>query len=497
MIDISKNADLKPIRIMPHNDVAEQMLLGTLLCNNEYYNKISDFLKPEHFYIPIHQKIYESIQKFIEKGMLASTVSLKNFFDQDTSLHDMKGSDYLNAIAAFGTSIINVIDYSKLLLSLYIKRQLIEFGEDVVNTAFIEDLDNNGQEQLEEIENKLFKLSENNQNNKGEFVHLRNNLLASIEKIQSAYKHKDTVTGISSGFTDLDNLLGGFQNSDLLILAGRPSMGKTAVVVNMAYNAAKFLEKKFESERKQHEKNLSNEKLIAPSIGIFSLEMSGEQLATRLISMISGISSSRLRSGHMNQEDFSKVVYANKDMQNMPIFIDDTPALSISALRTRARRLKRKNNLSLLVIDYLQLLKGSSKYSEGNRVLEISEITQGLKTIAKELNIPIIALSQLSRAVELREDKRPLLSDLRESGSIEQDADIVMFIFREDYYLMRKRPKEGTVEHEKWQNEMDNVMNVTELIIAKQRNGPIGAVKVHFDSKTTRFTDFIEKEKYF
>jgi len=497
MIDTSKTTDTSHIRIMPHNDVAEQMLLGTLLCNNEYYNKISDILRPEYFYIPIHQKIYESIQKFIEKGMLASTVSLKNFFDQDTSLQDMKGGEYLNILAAFGSSIINVLDYSKLLFSLYIKRQLIEFGQEVVNTAYTEDLDNNGEEQLEEIENKLFKLSESNQSNKGEFVHLRNNLLASIEKIQSAFKHKDSVTGTASGFKDLDSLLGGFQNSDLIILAGRPSMGKTAIVVNMAYNATKFLQKKFQDEKQQKAKNVVSEKIIEPSIGIFSLEMSGEQLATRLISMISGISSSKLRSGHMNQEDFAKVVYANKDMQNMPIFIDDTPALSIAALRTRARRLKRKNNVSLIVVDYLQLLKGSSKYSESNRVLEVSEITQGLKTIAKELNIPIIALSQLSRAVELREDKRPLLSDLRESGSIEQDADIVMFIFREDYYLMRKRPKEGTVEHEKWQNEMDNVMNVTELIIAKQRNGPIGTVKIHFDSKTTKFTDHVEKEKYF
>lgn len=473
-------------REAPHNELAEKMILGSILINNDHYNKISDILFPEHFYLPIHMKIYESITKLIEKGMVASAVTLKNYFENEEILSDLGGADYLARLAALGTSIINMTDYAKTLIDLFLRRQLIGVGEEIVNDAYISNIDYDGEKQLENAEHKLFLLSDFNRESSNGFIHLKDNLIHSLEKIQSAFKHKDSVTGISSGFTDLDSLLGGFQDSDLVILAGRPSMGKSAVVINLAYNACKFLAKKNKTEKLP----------IPQSVGLFSLEMAGDQIATRLISMLSGINSSKLRSGHINQEDFAKVVAANKELYELPFFIDDTPALSISALRTRARRLKRRYNLSLLIVDYLQLVRGSSRTSDGNRVLEISEITMGLKAIAKELNIPVIALSQLSRAVEQREDKRPLLSDLRESGSIEQDADIVMFIYREDYYLIRKQPKEGTAEHEKWQMSMDQVMNITELIVAKQRNGPVGNVKIYFDSNTTKFTNLSDHDRF-
>jgi len=478
------------IRIQPHNELAEQMILGAMLVNNDHYNKVSDFLYPEHFFIPLHQKIYESISIILERGIVASPVTLKNYFENDNNSKDYNSSDYLGKIATYGTSIINVIDYAKTIADLALKRKLIEIGENVVITAFEHDINSTATHQLEAAEQELFNLANYGKEGRGGFLHLKDNLINSLNKIQSAFKHKESVTGISSGYTDLDSLLGGFQDSDLVILAGRPSMGKTAIVVNLALNGCKYMQKKFQEDKKKSPEQTQM------SVGVFSLEMSGDQIATRLISMLSGISSSKLRSGHIQEEDFAKVVSANKDLYNLPFFIDDTPALSISALRTRARRLKRRHNLGLLIIDYLQLVKGSSKSSEGNRVQEVSEITQGLKAIAKELNIPVIALSQLSRAVEQREDKRPLLSDLRESGSIEQDADIVMFIYREDYYLIRKQPKENTSDHEKWQSEMDKVMNVTELIIAKQRNGPIGSVKLYFDSKTTSFTNFTEEHNY-
>lgn len=475
---------------VPYNELAEQMLLAALITNNENYNKISDFLSSEHFYIPLHKKIFESIETMNERGMVANIVTLRNYFNKDNN-PNFDSLEYLNKIASLGTNIINVYDYGQIILDLALRRKLIVVGEEIVNNAKTEDIKITANDCLESAEHDLFLLSDYGRVGQGGFLQLKDNLVSSLQKIESAFKHRDSVTGISTGFKDLDEILGGFHDSDLVILAGRPSMGKTAVTVNLGLNACKHLIKKHEEEIKKDTSGNSN-KSIPPSVGIFSLEMSGDQLASRLISMISGISTSSLRSGHISKEDFAKVINANKELYNLPLFIDDTPALSISAIRTRARRLKRKHNLRLLIIDYLQLLKGSSRYSEGNRVQEVSEITQGLKAIAKELNIPVIALSQLSRAVESREDKRPLLSDLRESGSIEQDADIVMFIYRDDYYLLRRRPKEDTPEHEKWQLEMDKVMNISELIIAKQRNGPVGNVKIHFDAKTTTFSNLVE-----
>lgn len=481
----NRNLDSSSLtRVLPVNTLAEQMILGSILTNNESYNRVSDFLQANHFYEPIHQRIFEAITVFIDRGMLANPVTLKNHFDQDSTLKEMNQNDYLSQLSSLATTIININDYSKTIVDLAIRRNLINVGEDIVNDAYAPGVTLTSNEQIERAEQELFSLANLGRETNSNLRAIKSSLNEALNKIQLAYKRDEKFTGISTGFVDLDKILCGLQNSDLLILAARPSMGKTALAVNLALNACQYLHQK---QQKPEDDNASK-----ASIGFFSLEMSAEQLATRMMSISSEVNSSKLRSGQITENDFIKIVKASKDLANLNYFIDDTPSISIAALRTRARRMKRKHNLSLLVIDYLQLLKGSSKSSEGSRVQEISEITQGLKAIAKELNIPVIALSQLSRAVEQREDKRPLLSDLRESGSIEQDADIVMFIYRDEYYLIRKQPKEDTAEHEKWQSEMNKVTHTTEVIIAKQRNGPVGSIKLHFDSNIGKFTNHID-----
>jgi replicative DNA helicase len=467
-------------RSSPTNILAEQMVLGTILTNNESYHRVSDLLQAEHFYEPVHRRIFDAITIYIDRGMLANLVTLKNHFEQDEALKDNNQGEYLSQLSALAATIININDYAKIIVDLAIRRTLINVGEDIVNDAYSTDIKLTASEQIERAEQELFNLGTLGRETSANSRALKASLGEALEKIQLAFKQQEPITGISTGFLDLDKMLCGLQNSDLLILAARPSMGKTALAVNIALNACQYL----------HKRNAKEE--ASSCVGFFSLEMSAEQLATRMMAIASEVNSGKLRSGQISEMDFTKLVKASKDLAELAYFIDDTPSLSIAALRTRARRMKRRHNLGLLVVDYLQLLKGSSKSSEGSRVQEISEITQGLKAIAKELNIPVIALSQLSRAVEQREDKRPLLSDLRESGSIEQDADIVMFIYREEYYLVRKQPQENTSEHERWQMEMDKVSNLTEVIIAKQRNGAVGSVKLHFDSNTTKFTNHSE-----
>ncbi len=482
--EINKNTDqLALSRILPANILAEQMLLGTILTNNESYNRVSDFLQADHFYEPVHRRIFEAITIFIDRGMLANPVTLKNHFDQDPALKEMNQGEYLARLSALAATIINVTDYAKTIVDLAVRRSLINVGEDIVNDAYSPGIKLTSGEQIERAEQELFNLGNLGRETGANFRAIKASLGQALEKIQLAFKRQEKITGISTGFLDLDKLLCGMQNSDLLILAGRPSMGKTALAVNLALNACQHM-------HQQHAKD--DQTITQPSVGFFSLEMSSEQLATRMMSVSSEINASKLRSGQISENDFVKIVKASKDLAELSFFIDDTPSISIAALRTRARRMKRRHNLGLLVIDYLQLIRGSSKSSEDSRVQEISEITQGLKAIAKELNIPVMALSQLSRAVEQREDKRPLLSDLRESGSIEQDADIVMFIYRDEYYLIRKQPKENTAEHEKWQSEMNKVTNTAEVIIAKQRNGPVGSAKLHFDSNTTKFANHLD-----
>lgn len=465
--------DAANIRELPHNIEAEQALLGLLLLNNNYYGQVNEILQVEHFYEPVHQRIFGAISKLIERGQVATPVVLKSHFDKDAALEDIGGSKYLLQLAQMSVQIVDIKEMALLIHDNALKRRLIEIGETMVVSAFKPDLDKDANQQIEEAEHSLFNLATVGDVNKS-FMPLSSPLKEALDMTENAMKRTKRVVGITTGFLDLDNMLGGLNNSDLLILAARPSMGKTALAVNIAYNAAMEV---------KEEKN--------GCIGLFSLEMSSAQLSSRILAMGTGIDSNKIRKGDINENEFATLIKRSRDLAELPLFLDDSAALSISQIRTRARRLKRQHGLRMLVIDYLQLLRGVSKRGNENRVQEISEITQGLKAIAKDLNIPVIALSQLSRAVEQREDKRPQLSDLRESGSIEQDADVVMFIYRDEYYLMRKEPPEEKAdEHAKWQQEMEMARNITEVLVSKQRNGPVGKVKLRFDGQTTMFQNF-------
>ena len=465
-------------RALPQNLEAEQGLLGALLADNRAYEKVGDILRAEHFFHPAHQRIFTAITQFVDRGQTASPVTLKSYFEKDMDLKDVGGGEYLADLAASVISVINVQDYAQTVYDLHVRRQLIELGEDIVNEAYDHRLDQEANDMIGHAEARLFSLGETGQSGGG-FVTLRDSVMVSIEMAEKAFKTKGHVTGATTGLRDLDKQLGGFHPSDLLILAGRPSMGKTSLATNIAYNAAR-----------RYAETGGKEGAV---VGMFSLEMSSDQLATRILADCANISGHSIKRGEMSQEDFQKFVAASQQLAKIPLYIDDTPALSIGAVRTRARRLKRQHGLSMLVIDYLQLLRGTgSRQSESNRVQEVSEITRGLKAIAKELNIPVLALSQLSRSVESREDKRPMLSDLRESGSIEQDADVVMFVYREEYYLARSEPEPGTDKHLQWQERMEQAHNVGECIVSKARHGPIGTVRLHFDSHVTRFSDLDE-----
>ena len=463
------------VREMPNNIEAEQTLLGMLLLNNNHYGKVNEVLQPEHFFEPVHQRIYESVSKLIERGQIASPIVLKNQFDQDPALIELGGAKYLMQLAKSATQLEDVKELAHNVRDLATRRSLIEIGAEIVTKANSHNIEETATNLIEQAEATLFELAEQGDTGKA-FVDISSPVDFALERTQNAMKSDKTLIGVSSGFSDMDNMTGGLINSDLIILAGRPSMGKTAFAVNMAVNAAMHIHSDKDEEK--------------GTVGIFSLEMSSEQLAMRMLSMGTGLNSNRIRRGDLTEEEFAKLIKRSREIKELKMHIDDTPALSISAVRTRARRLKRRYNLRLLVVDYLQLLRGVGKRSNESRVNEISEITQGLKAIAKELNIPVIALSQLSRAVEQREDKRPQLSDLRESGSIEQDADIVMFIYRDEYYLMRKEPPTEQADlHQKWQEDMARVQNVTEILISKHRNGPIGKVKLYFDNSTTTFNN--------
>ncbi len=491
--DSSKDED-KNYREAPHNLEAEQALLGAILVNNIVLNNLSDGLEPVHFYVPLHQKIYEAILRFHDKGMIADPISLRHFFHEDDGVAG--GSDsYLARLAAKSVMVINPHDYSELIIDLALKRQIISIGEEMVSEAYAPEDDSFAREQIEHAEQKLFDLATTGDFRSG-FISFGAASKTAMKRAEFAFKQKGNVIGVPSGLADLDNLLGGLQDSDLLILAGRPSMGKTALATVIAYNAAlKFL------AEHEHARMEAGPDETAPkrprTVGFFSLEMSAEQLANRILSSRAQINSHKILRGDLTNDEFSQLIEADQELSELPFFIDDTPALTISALRTRARRLKRTQNLGLLVVDYLQLVRPSFTNAQGNRVNEISEITQGLKSIAKELNIPVVALSQLSRAVEQRPDNRPMLSDLRESGSIEQDADVVMFVFREEYYLERKKPdQEGTAEYETWElkERYERVKEKADVIIAKQRHGPIGTVTMRFVSDFAYFCDVAEDD---
>ena len=456
------------IKELPNNIEAEQSVIGSILLNNEIFDEINLLINSKNFYDPMHQKIYMAIEKLIYSGMLANPITLKNYFENEKD--ELNIPNYLFKITKFSTSSRQAIEYSKLIYDLYVKRELIKISENIIDTAKSNDLDNDGKSIIENFEKSLFDLAE-----KGSFssslVKFDEAMKMTIEMASSAYKNEEGIVGVPTGLTDLDYRLGGFHKSDLLIIAGRPSMGKTALATNIAFNAAK----KIQNDGRKS------------TIAFFSLEMSSEQLSTRILAEQSRIKSNDIRRGKISEEQFDKFIEISKNISELPLYIDETPAISIAALSNRARRIKRLYGLDMVVVDYIQLMKASN-FREG-RVQEISEITQGLKALAKELSVPVLALSQLSRAVEHRDDKKPQLSDLRESGSIEQDADVVMFVYREAYYLQGKEPRPATVEHAEWQAKMNDVSHLAEIIIGKQRHGPTGNVMLEFEAMFTKFKD--------
>ncbi|MEP3244968.1 MAG: replicative DNA helicase [Sneathiella sp.] len=473
--DIKDGEDtpLPAYRTLPHNMDAERDLLGAVLVNNEAAAKVNGFLKAEHFHEPVHSRIFDAASLLIERGEIADPVTLKSYFENDEALSDIGGAQYLARLAASATTIINAENYGRIIYDLAMRRELIDLGEEIVNTAYDSDVGDTATSQIENAEKQLFAMAENG-SHEGALIPVKVAVNEAVKSIEEAFQRDGNLVGVTTGLRDLDTKLGGLHKSDLLILAGRPSMGKTSLATNIAYNASKAYR---DSGGKE-----------GAAVGFFSLEMSAEQLVGRVLAEATEISSEKLRKGELTDDEFAnKLVPQSALLSECPLYIDDTPALSISAMRTRARRLKRSHGLGLIVVDYLQLMKGTGRGD--NRVQEISEVTQGLKAIAKELDIPVIALSQLSRQVENRDDKRPQLSDLRESGSIEQDADVVMFVYREEYYEGRKEPGEGTPEHIEWQERMARVHNMAEVVIGKQRHGPIGIVKLQFQAEYTRFGD--------
>ncbi|MBM3491354.1 MAG: replicative DNA helicase [Alphaproteobacteria bacterium] len=471
---------LAAYREAPHNIEAEQALLGALLVNNEACHRIGDTLVPEHFYEPVHGRIFTAIAKLVDRGLVANPVTLKHAFEQDDGLAEVGGASYLARLAGAAVTIVNVAGYARMIVDLGRRRALIRIGEDLVNRAFEAAVDDEAEEQIEAAEQRLFDLAERGEADRG-FAPLSKALAAALTSAEIAYKRDGKISGVPTGFLDLDAKLGGLHNSDLVILAARPAMGKTSLATNIALNAARLFKHEAVSEGRR-----------PLSVGVFSLEMSAEQIAGRILADIASVSSHKLRTGQVHHDEWPRIVAGAQEIDDLPLFIDDTAALTISAVRTRARRLKRNADLGLVVIDYLQLLRPSSQRRNDNRVNEVTEITQGLKALAKELDVPVLALSQLSRAPEQRDDKRPLLADLRESGSIEQDADVVMFLFREEYYLERKEPdtERQPKEHAEWQEAMNRVHNLAEVILAKQRHGPTGTVHLMFNREFTRFGNY-------
>jgi replicative DNA helicase len=467
-------------RSAPHNIEAEQALLGAILVNNEAFYRVSDFLVPEHFFEPIHQKIYQIARDLVRAGKIATPITLKTFLDGDIDIGGLTVSQYLARLAAEATTIINAQDYGRTIYDLALRRALIIVGEDMVNTAYEAVVDASPRQQIEDAERKLYDLAEAGRYDGG-FQRFATALTTAVDMAAKAYQRDGKLSGIATGLDDLDRMMGGLQSSDLIIVAGRPGMGKTALATNIAYNVARAWRGDVQPDGHTLTVN-------GGIVGFFSLEMSAEQLATRIIAEQTGISSSKIRRGGISEAEFEKIKDHSIELQNLPFYVDETGGLSIAQLAARARRLKRQRGLDLLVIDYLQLLQGSTRRSSENRVQEITEITTRLKALAKELNVPVMALSQLSRQVESREDKRPQLSDLRESGSIEQDADVVVFVFREEYYHKMRKPSESDREKfAQWMMEGDKVMGKAEVIIGKQRHGPTGTVELQFESELTRF----------
>ena len=452
-------------RIAPHNTEAEQLLIGAMLINNDVVYKVDGICSGEQFYEPLHVKIFNSIIEFQRRSIVATPITLKSLFLQEGE----EISEYLVTLTTKASSIIDIQGVARIVKDLYLKRKLVEAGESIVHDAFEAEYD--AKTQIESAEKTIYDIATYGDSERRNSITLSESLDQVIKTVAASCKSDKAIPGVSTGFSELDKLLGGLQKSDLIVLAGRPSMGKTALAVNIAINACEYIQSQN----------------AGGGIAFFSLEMSSEQLGLRILSMRTKLNSSKIRLGMITGEQFQCLVSSTKELNNMPMFIDDTPAITIAQIRSRVRKLQRTCDISGVFVDYLQLVRATR--GGDNRVQEVSDITQGLKSIAKEMNIPVFALSQLSRSVEQRDNKRPLLSDLRESGSIEQDSDIVMFIYREAYYLIRQQPKEGTEQHREWQNKMELLQSQSEVIVAKQRNGPIGNLKLHFDMNTTKFSN--------
>ena len=454
---------------LPNNIEAEQAVIGSILVSNDIFDEISTIISSDNFYDPMHQKIFNAIHGLIFKGMLANPITLKNYFEDEKD--DLNIPEYLVKITKFSTSVRQAVEYSKIIYDMFVRRELVKISEQTMDNAKLTELDSSGQTIIENTEKSLFDLAEKGSSNSN-LVKFDEAMKQTIEMASAAYKNEEGIVGVPTGLRDLDDKLGGLHQSDLIIIAGRPSMGKTSLATNIAFNAAQKLQ---DSGKKS-------------SIAFFSLEMSSEQLSTRIISEQARISSNDIRRGRISDEQFDKFLETSKNIAELPLYIDETPAISIAAMSNRARRIKRLHGLDMIVVDYIQLMRGTT-YNKDGRVQEISQITQGLKAIAKELGVPVVALSQLSRQVEQRDDHKPQLADLRESGSIEQDADVVMFVYREGYYLSRKEPREATVEHAEWQAKMNEVAHLAQIIIGKQRHGPIGNVTLEFEERFTKFKD--------
>ena len=479
-------ATAEPVyRLAPHNIEAEQALLGAILVNNDAFDRISDYLKPEHFSEELHRRIFDIAAQLIRAGKLASPITLKTFLGE----HDLGGvtvPQYLARLAAEATTVINAGDYGHTIHDLALRRDLILIGEDIVNAAYDAPVGDSPREQIEEAERKLYSIAENGRY-EGGFQRFSEALTTAVDMAAKAFERDGRLSGIATSLIELDRKMGGLQPSDLIIVAGRPGMGKTALATNIAFNIAKSYEFKLKPDG-------TAETVNGGIVGFFSLEMSAEQLATRIIAEQAAVPSYKIRRGDIAEPEFHRIAQAARDMQTIPFYIDQSGGLSIAQLAARARRLKRQRGLDVLVIDYLQLL-GGSKTRGDSRVQEVTEITTGLKALAKDLNVPVIALSQLSRQVENRDDKRPQLSDLRESGSIEQDADVVLFVFREEYYLNGRQPREGTEEFIAWQASMEKAHGKAEIIIGKQRHGPTGTVELAFEAEMTRFSNLAHEER--
>jgi len=489
---IIEGADAPAQNALPHNVEAEAALLGALMIDNRLVEDVQLKLKPHHFFEPLHGRIYESILRMTDANKIANPVTLRPLFESDDAIKEVGGPAYLAQLTGSGAAVIGARDFADQIYDLALLRALIGVGRDLVEGALDTSEDVAPLAQIERAETELYKVAEEGGAD-GRAKSFSDATKEALEQAERALNSGGHLSGLTTGLDSLNAKLGGLHNSDLLIVAGRPGMGKSSLGTNIAFAAARrFL--------RDQEDGIEPAKSAGAAAALFSLEMSADQLATRILAEQSGISGENLRMGKISQQEFRSLARAAAELQSLPLYIDDTPGLTIAALRTRARRLKRQKNIGLIVVDYLQLLQGTGRNSNENRVQEISEISRGLKQLAKELNLPVIGLSQLSRAVESREDKRPQLSDLRESGSIEQDADIVLFIYREDYYVAAKEPKAPTdnddikiVEaHAQWRQDMERVYGLAEIIVAKQRHGATGKVRVKFDSRITRFSDLAD-----